>query len=190
MLIHEDFSMFPFYPTRYLSHALIVAMVIVSFIGFADSRIIQIFGFHYSGFYPEMIPSLVSSTLLFQFLHGSILHLLMNSLFLYQAGPKLESRMSASRFIYFFVTSTLFVALALALFSHGITIGMSGFCMALLSYLWIDLYTTRHPMANQIFMMLVLNIGIGLVPGISFVGHFAGAIFGIFWWKFFKTWKR
>jgi hypothetical protein len=48
--------------------------------------------------------------------------------------------------------------------------------MALLSYLWIDLYTTRHPMAPQILAMLAINIGIGLVPGISLVGHLAGAI--------------
>ena len=43
MLIHEDFSMIPFYPSRYLSHAMLIAMVVVSLIGFADDRIIQIF---------------------------------------------------------------------------------------------------------------------------------------------------
>jgi hypothetical protein len=32
--------------------------------------------------------------------------------------------------------------------------------MAILSYLWIDLYTTRHPMAPQILIMLAINIGI------------------------------
>lgn len=77
--------MIPFYPSRYLSHAMIVVMAVVSLIGFADGRVIQIFGFHFSGLYPEMIPSLISSTVLFQFLHGSPLHLMMNSLFLYQA---------------------------------------------------------------------------------------------------------
>ena len=49
--------------------------------------------------------------------------------------------------------------------------------MALLSYLWIDLYTTRHPMASQILVMLVINIAIGLTGNISFVGHFFGALF-------------
>lgn len=83
---------------------------------------------------------------------------MMNSLFLYQAGSEVESRMSRTHFIRFFVGSTVFVAIALAVFSSGLTIGMSGFALALLSYLWIDLYTTRHPMANQILIMLVLNI--------------------------------
>jgi membrane associated rhomboid family serine protease len=165
-------------------------MVVVSLIGFADDRIIQIFGFHFSGLSLEALPSLISSTVLFQFLHGDLLHLMMNGLFIYQAGPEVESRMSRQRFIRFFIGSTLFVAVALALFSSGVTIGMSGFCMALLSYLWIDLYTTRHPLANQILFWLIINILIWFMGNISFVGHFFGAIWWLIWWKFFKTWKR
>jgi membrane associated rhomboid family serine protease len=85
----------------------------------------------------------------------------MNAYFLYTAGIELEARMTQNRFWYFFMTSTIFVVVALLLFSPGTnTIGISGFCMALLSYLWMDLYTTRHPMQNQILMMLVINIGI------------------------------
>lgn len=182
--------MIPFYPSRYLSHALLALMVVVSLIWFADSRLIQVFGFSFGGLSPQAIPALISSTILFQFLHGDLLHLMMNWLFIYQAGPEVESRMSRTHFIRFFVTSTIFVAIALSVFSHGVTIGMSGFCMALLSYLWIDLYTTRHPMANQILIMLVLNILLGLSGNISFVGHFFGAVWGLVWWKFFKTWKR
>lgn len=182
--------MIPFYPTRYLSHAMLVAMVIISLIGFADSRLIQIFGFSFHGLYVDAIPWLISSTVLFQFLHGDALHLMMNWLFIYQAGPEVESRMSRTNFIRFFIGSTIFVAIALAVFSSGVTIGMSGFCMALLSYLWVDLYTTRHPMANQILIMLVLNILLGLSGNISFVGHLAGAIWWLVWWQFFKTWKR
>ena len=70
MLIHEDFFMIPFYPSRYLSHAMIIVMLVVSLIGFTSDRIIQIFGFHFSGLSPEVLPSLISSTVLFQFLHG------------------------------------------------------------------------------------------------------------------------
>jgi membrane associated rhomboid family serine protease len=78
--------------------------------------------------------------------------------------------MSRDRYTWFFITSTLFVAIALLIFApQSLTIGISGWCMALLSYLWIDLYTTRHPMAQQILIMLAINIGIGLVPGISLI---------------------
>ena len=95
--------------------------------------------------------------------------------------------MSPGRFRIFFLLNTLFVALALWLFApDSLTIGISGFCMALLSYLWIDLYTTRHPMASQILVMLVINIAIGLTGNISFVGHFFGAVFGVIAWFFRK----
>ena len=85
--------------------------------------------------------------------------------------------MSRDRYTWLFITSTIFVAIALLIFApQSLTIGISGFCMAILSYLWIDLYTTRHPMAGQILAMLAINIGIGLIPGISLVGHLAGAL--------------
>ncbi len=109
----------------------------------------------------------------------------MNAYFLYQAGPEIESRMSPMRYRAFFLLNTLFVAVCLWFFAPlSTTIGISGFCMALLSYLWIDLYTTRHPMANQILIMLVINIALGFTGNISFVGHASGAVFGLIWWYF------
>jgi len=51
--------------------------------------------------------------LLFQFLHGNMLHLFMNSYFLYSAGPEVEARMSRDRYTWFFITSTIFIATAL-----------------------------------------------------------------------------
>ena len=135
--------------------------------------------------------SLSVQVLLFQFLHGSFLHLFMNSYFLYSAGPTLEARMSRDRYTWFFITSTIFVASALLIFQpYANTIGISGFCMALLAYLWMDLYTTRHPIASQILVMLVINIGIGLVPGISLIGHLFGAIWGLIWWALFRNWRK
>lgn len=178
--------MFPFYPTKYRSHALILAMIVVSIFGFIIPKIKIIFWFSFFGFDQVVFPQLFASVVLYQFLHGDILHLLMNSIFLYQAGPMIEARMPKNRFWLFFIGSTLFVAVALAIFSRGVTIGMSGFCMALLSYLWIDLYTTQHPLSNQILIMLVLNIAIGFSGSISLTAHAAGAVWGLIWWYFRK----
>ena len=111
----------------------------------------------------------------------------MNAYFLYQAGPEIESRMSPMRYRAFFLLNTLFVAVCLWFFAPlSTTIGISGFCMALLSYLWVDLHTTHHPIANQILVMLVINIALGLTGNISFVGHASGAVFGLIWWYFRK----
>ncbi len=183
--------MFPFYPGRSFSHLLIVICAVISLIWFIFPQFVSLYGM--SGYYLSMgnYISLIVQISLFQFLHGGILHLLANSYFLYTAGPELEARMSRDRYTWFFVSSTLFVAVALLIFApQSLTIGISGFAMALLSYLWIDLYTTRHPMASQILMMLAINIGIWLVPGISLVGHLAGAIWGLVWWGMARSWKR
>lgn len=172
-------------PRKYTSHLLILISAIISFIGFIFPTFQGIYGFHVFHILGWDIFSVVTQVTLFQFIHANIIHLFMNSYFLYTAGPLVESRMSRDRFTAFFICTTLFIALALYFLAPlALTIGISGFCMALLSYLWIDLYTQRHPMTSQIFIMLIINIGIGLVPGISLVGHAAGALWGVIWWKF------
>ena len=176
----------PFYPIRYISHALIVISVIVAILGFLFPMLIAYFGLHAIPLSPETIPRIVWQIVFYQFLHWDALHILLNSYFLYQAGPEVESRMRRREFIMFFFANTLFVAVSLWFLSAGLTIGISGFCMALLSYLYMDLQATRHPMANQILVMLVINIALGLTGNISFVGHAAGAVFGVVWWM----WKR
>ena len=183
--------MFPFYPKKSFSHLLIVFCIIIASAGFLMPTLVNSFGMNRYYLMLWDYGSLGIQILLFQFLHGSILHLFMNSYFLYSAGPEVEARMSRDRFTWFFVTSTIFVAIALLIFQPLTnTIGISGFCMALLSYLWIDLYTTRHPMASQILVMLAINIGIWLVPGISLVGHLFWAIWGLIWWAIFRDWRK
>ena len=74
--------------------------------------------------------------------------------------------MSQSKFLIFFVTSTIFIVVGILAFGNLFTqtIGISGFCMALLAYIAADLYNTRHPGFNNVVMMLVLNIAIGFAP--------------------------
>lgn len=183
--------MFPFYPQKSFSHLLIVFCIIIASIGFLVPWLVSHFGMNNYSFLSRDYITLWVQILLFQFLHGGVLHLFMNCYFLYSAWPEVEARMSRDRYIWFFVTATIFVAIALLVFQpYATTIWISWFCMAILSYLWIDLYTTRHPMAPQILMMLAINIGIGLVPGISLVGHLFGAIWWLIWWALFRNWRK
>ncbi|MBC7503878.1 rhomboid family intramembrane serine protease [Candidatus Gracilibacteria bacterium] len=183
--------MIPFFPQRSLSHLLILICLIITSLGFIFPELIGRYGMNSQYYRSGDYLSLLVQVMLFQFFHGGILHLLANSYFLYIAGPDVEARMSGDRYTWLFITSTLFVAIALLIFTpQSLTIGISGFCMAILSYLWLDLYTTHHPMAPQIFAMLAINIGIGLIPGISLVGHLSGAIWGLVWWAIFQNWKK
>ncbi len=178
----------PFYPMQYISHMLILVSVVVSIFGFIFPDLIRYFGLHAISVMMETIPYIVTQGVLYQFLHGDILHILLNVYFLYQAWPEVESRMKRREFLLFFFWNTLFVAVSLWFLSSGLTIGISGFCMALLSYLYMDLQAIRHPMASQILIMLIINIALGLTGNISFIGHAAGAVFGILWWYRKKKW--
>ena len=176
----------PFYPTHYISHALIVISVIIAVLGFLFPFLKSYFWLHAIPVYLDTLPFIFGQVALYQFLHEDVLHIFMNAYFLYSAGPEVESRMTRREFLLFFLGNTIFVAVALWLLSSGLTIGISGFCMALLSYLYMELQSTRHPMANQILIMLVINILIGLTGNISFVGHAAGALWGMMWWMIKK----
>lgn len=173
--------MIKFDPKKSLSHAIMVVCVIISTIGFLWPTFASEYSFHSKALSSGLFP-VIQQTALFQFLHADIFHLFMNMYFLLIAGPEVEARMTRDKFILFFLTSTIFTAFGLYFFSTGTTIGMSGFCMALLSYLAIDLYSTKHHSFQNIALLLAANIFIGLLPGISFVGHLFWAIWWVIWW--------
>ncbi len=114
--------------------------------------------------------------LLFQFLHAGVLHWANNSLMLLLFGTQVEKSMGEAEYASFFIFGTCFVAGALLLFSTGITIGISGFVMAVLTYIGMDMYERRDPQYRAVILFLAINIFMGLDPSISFVGHLAGAI--------------
>jgi len=122
---------------------------------------------------------LIIQFLLYQFLHGGILHMLFNSFFLYLFGNQVESLIGRNKFIIFFILNTLFVGIALLFFARGNTIGISGFAMAILAYIFLELRSRNNPEYKSAGIFLVINILIGLGGNISLVGHLSGAIFGI-----------
>jgi membrane associated rhomboid family serine protease len=179
----------PFYPKKYISHLLIVLAVVVSVIGFLFPIFVYLFWLHRINLNVSTLPFLFGQLILFQFLHWGWLHLFLNCYFLYQAGPEIEARMKRKEYLLFFFSTTVFVALLLWIFSpNALTVGISGFCMALLSYLYMDLSRIHHPFANQILIMLVANVALWFTGSISFVGHASGAVAWFLWW--YKKYKR
>lgn len=76
---------FPFYPKEYFSHTLITVAVIISVLGFLFPGIVNLFGFHHIPLTGDGMILFIGQLFLYQFLHGDIFHILMNSYFLYQA---------------------------------------------------------------------------------------------------------
>ena len=133
---------------------------------------------------------LVIQFLLYQFLHGGVLHLLFNGFFLYYFGNQVEELIGRNRFIVFFILNTLFVGIALLFFASGNTIGISGFAMAILAYIFMELRSRNNPEYRSAGVFLFINIAIGFTGNISLVGHLSGAIFGIVFYYAVKRFFR
>jgi len=116
---------------------------------------------------------------LYQFLHGGILHVLSNSIFLFMFGNQVEVLMGKTKYYLFFIVNTVFVGVSLLVLSSANTIGISGFAMAVLAYIFLDLRGKNNPEYKSAGIFLIINIAIGLTGNISLVGHLMGAVCGL-----------
>ncbi len=112
-----------------------------------------------------------------QFLHGDFFHLLFNAIFIFYFGNILESFIGYKKMLLFFISNSIFVGISLMLFASGNTIGISWFALAVLTYYTLMLKEQNNPEYTGWVTAIVINILIGLSPGISFVWHFSGMIF-------------
>lgn len=126
--------------------------------------------------------------LTYAFLHGGLLHLVLNSYFLIVIGPMLEQLLGTTRFAVVYVVSALGGGIAATLWSPGFPIvGGSGALFGMLgTVLALNMRQGRHFLdfmsyhgPRQIVVLIVLNLVIGMVvPIISNSGHIGGLIAG------------
>lgn len=121
----------------------------------------------------------VIQIILYQFLHWGIIHLLSNSLFLYIFWNQLEFTIWKIKYLIFFILNSIFVAISLLVFSSWNTIWISGFAMAILTYIFLLLRKNNHPDYKWAGLFIVINIFIWIDSNISFIWHLSGAIFGL-----------
>lgn len=113
------------------------------------------------------------------FLHGSLLHFVMNALTLWIFGRALEPLIGSLRFLLLWVVSALGGSLAVAIIAPDTAVvGASGAIFGLFGAWFIVLRKTKQDMTP----MLVL-IGINVViaffnPGISWEAHLGGLVVG------------
>ncbi len=122
----------------------------------------------------------------YSFIHGGFLHLFFNGIFLYYFWNIVEQIMGIKKYLLFFIGNTFFVGLILLLFSSGNTVGISGFCMALLTYYTLHLKRKNNPEYKWWITAIIVNIAITVNPEISLLGHLFWAIF----WGFFRWIER
>jgi len=147
-------------------------------------------------YFPRLSPPLSLFTSMF--LHGSILHLLFNMLFLWIFGNNIEDFLGSGRFILFYLLSGLGASFTHIIFNSNSQypmIGASGAIAGVLGaylilyprarvltlvFLFFFIRIIRIPAAVLLglwFLLQVLNIGVG--GGVAWFAHVGGFLLGI-----------
>jgi rhomboid protease GluP len=123
-------------------------------------------------------------------LHGSILHIGFNMYALYIIGIGVERRFGHGRFLLLYILSGFAGSVFSFLLSSADSIGASGAIFGLIGAEGIFLYHNRKLLGNQVkrainnvIFIVVLNLLLGLSPGIDNWAHVGGLMGGlIFAW--------
>jgi membrane associated rhomboid family serine protease len=112
------------------------------------------------------------------FLHYGPLHLLLNMWALWVLGRILEGVLGPIRFLALYLVSGLGGSVAVYVFAPDApTVGASGAIFGLFAGLFIVLKRLGRD-TSSVIPILVLNIAISFVPGISLAGHLGGLVTG------------
>lgn len=119
------------------------------------------------------------------FIHVNLLHLFVNMYSLSAIGPSVERLFGSRRFLVtYFLAGVAGVDMSLA-FSPRPSVGASGAIFGLLGALGVFLFLHRRTFGRagavqlrQIVIVALLNLGLGLMPGIDNFGHLGGLLAG------------
>ena len=160
---------------------LCIVMFIISGYGYDDLKLIR-YGANYSflvrrGEYFRLIT--------YMFLHGGIMHIVLNMYSLYIVGPKVEDFFGKWKYLLIYLFSGISGGLLSIAFNQNvISIGASGAIFGLFGALIYFGYNYRGYIGamirSQIVPIVIYNLLIGLfIPGIDMWGHVGGLIGGI-----------
>ncbi|MDD5865927.1 MAG: rhomboid family intramembrane serine protease [bacterium] len=164
----------------YILMGLCFLMYIVTLIMGSSNVIYLILGANYA---PLVKNGEIFRLITYAFLHGSIIHLVVNMYSLFIAGRQVENNFGKVRLLIIYFISALSGGLLSALFSNGISIGASGAIFGLLGALvyfglQFRLYLT-DALVSKIFPIIIINLLIGFtITGIDNACHIGGLIGG------------
>jgi rhomboid protease GluP len=120
------------------------------------------------------------------FLHGSILHILFNMYFLYVIGPSLERFYGRARYTVLYFLSAIAGNVASFYLSDGVSVGASTALFGLVAANAVFVFRNREffgdragGLLRNTIMIVVVNLMIGLSPGIDNWGHIGGLLGGL-----------
>lgn len=118
------------------------------------------------------------------FLHGGIVHLLLNMYALYCLGPMVERLYGRIKYFIIYLVSGIVSSIFSLMFSNGMSVGASGAIFGLLSAVLVFTFymknTASRELMRNIFSVIIINLFIGLtLPNIDNYGHLGGLIGGV-----------
>ena len=116
------------------------------------------------------------------FMHADINHILANLLSFFNVGSYCEQSTNRRAYLSCIIFSMLGSGIAVGLFSRTFTLGFSGVVFGVLGYFMILLYKNDNRLDEGekalLARMLIPNIIVSLLPGVSWQAHFGGFIGG------------
>ncbi len=164
---------------------LLIICIIFSFTAFYDENMYMYgMGMHFLEL--SQTQNALIQFFLYSFIHGSFFHLFFNSIVLYYFWNKIENFLHMKYYILFFLIVTLGVAVSLLVFDpFKITVGISGFGMALMSFYTLLLYEARDDEYKWWITFLIINILIWFGTQISLIWHLSWAILWVMFFFFY-----
>jgi len=119
--------------------------------------------------------------------HANFMHLLSNLLSLFILGGFLEPQIR--RIEYCFILLSLWIGLMVAgyFLFPGPVVGFSGIALGLLVFSLGVFWEKSAELKQMLLIFLLLNLGVGFFPSVSFWGHFLGALVGLLVFILYKN---
>jgi GlpG protein len=121
------------------------------------------------------------------FLHGGVLHLVFNMLWLYQLGGQIEAQESSRSFAVMVLVLAVICNTGQYVVSGPLFVGMSGVVYGLLGYIWMMTRFqtgTLYVLSQQTVMFMLIWLGLCLVhiiPHVANTEHILGLLVGVAW---------
>lgn len=119
------------------------------------------------------------------FMHGGILHILFNMMWLFSLGSLIESRKGLKKFIAIILTIAIVSNVAQYLYAGPMFLGMSGVIFGLLGYIWMKMKFQPHEgiaieRDNITFMLIWMVVCMtGFIGPIANACHVVGLLSGM-----------
>ncbi len=112
------------------------------------------------------------------FLHGGILHILMNSWVLFDLGTQVEALYGTSRLIVFYFVSTVTGFLTSSMLGRNASLGSSAGIFGLIGAMLAFGFMDRSSMGAQIKALygrwVIYGLVLSFIPGVDFFAHIGG----------------